>query len=124
MKIVVDSSVWVEIFLEHKLTSKCKYELFQSKPLLFTPSLGVYEVYKHLLKKVPDHQALEAVGFIKTHTILDLTEEVALLAADLAYEYKLGMADSIVLAHAQSINGVLLTLDNDFSDIPGTKIIR
>jgi predicted nucleic acid-binding protein len=54
----------------------------------------LYEVYKHvrrLLQLVP------------------LTEQLALAAADLSLEYKLAMADAIVLATAQAHDAQVVT---------------
>jgi toxin FitB len=58
------------------------------------------------------------------HTVADLTQEVALSAADLSIAHKLPMADSFVLAHAQRASATLVTLDDDFAGLPGATVLR
>lgn len=64
------------------------------------------------------------MALLSQNSVADLTSEIALTAADLSKEHKIGMADSIVLAHAQHVGGTLVTLDNDFSGMPGARVIR
>jgi toxin FitB len=52
-------------------------------------------------------------------SIIPLTEEVALVGADLSLEHKLAMADAIVLATARLHDAEVITSDADFSGIPG-----
>jgi PIN domain. len=55
--------------------------------------------------------------------VIPLTEEIALVAADLSLEHKLAMADAIVLATARLHDAEVITSDADFSGIPGTIYI-
>ena len=54
---------------------------------------------------------------------MPLTDELALVAADLSLAHKLPMADSIVLATAQAHGADVVTSDADFADIPGVVYI-
>ncbi len=119
---VVDSSVWLEILLEGKLSEPCSKIVESSTPSI--PSLCLYEIYRKLKVTFSESEALEAVGSLSAFTELSLTNEVALLAADISLQYKLAMADSIVLAHARQLEVPLITLDNDFAGIPGVKLLR
>ena len=119
---IVDSSVWLEILFDGKLASACVRELAKGRILI--PSLVLFEVYKKTKLKTDESRALEAVGAISSHEILELTREVALLAADLSIEHRMGMADSIVLAHARHLGTRLITLDHDFAMIPDVSVLR
>ena len=73
-----------------------------------------------LLEKNKD-VALRIVAHMKRGRVVDLDVELSLLAAKLSLEYKLPMADSIILATAHKYEAVLWTQDGDFKKIPGVK---
>lgn len=56
--------------------------------------------------------------------VIDLTRDIALLAADLSIHEKLAMADSVVLASARAQQATLVTLDNDFSAVSDVRVLR
>ncbi len=84
----------------------------------------LFEVYRKIKDKVSEDLALEAVATLSQHQLIPLDREIALLAADLSLEHQLAMADSLVLASAHFFAEPLLTLDNDFADLPGAVVIR
>lgn len=84
----------------------------------------MFEVYKKLKQKTSEDVALEAMATFSQYEVLVLDREVSMLGGDLAISYSLPMADALVLAHAVHLDDVLLTLDNDFADLPNTKILR
>ncbi len=51
--------------------------------------------------------------------VVPLSDELALVAADLSLEHKLPMADAIVLATARLHNAEVVTSDADFEGLPG-----
>ncbi len=119
---VVDSSVFLEIIANGPLRAKCEKAI--SGRSVFVPTLVLFEVYRKLKSKLTEHDALDAVASLRQFKVLELTAEVALGAGDLSLEHKLAMADSFMLAHARQIGIQLLTLDNNFADIPGVIILR
>lgn len=119
---VVDTSVWLAILLAQPLKDKCLKEI-KGKDI-FVPSLCFYECYKKIRSKCTEAEALEAISALHAYPALEVNAEIALTAADLSLEYSLAMADSLVLSHARVLGVPLLTLDNDFSDIPGVKVLR
>jgi len=119
---VIDSSVWLEIFLAGAKQNKCE-ELLKREPI-YVPSLVIFELYKKIKMKVTEDVALECISHLSQYQVVDLTREVSLHAADLAIEFQLSMADSIVLAHSRLLHCPLATLDNDFAKIPNVQIIR
>ncbi len=119
---VVDSSIWLEIFLDGPLASKCQKHM--GKHQLQIPTSVVYEVYRKLKQKLSDDVALDGIAVFSNYKLIEFDREIALLAADISLEYDLGFADSIVLASAKHCNQKLLTLDNDFLKIPDAIIVR
>ena len=122
-KKLLDSSVWIEILGSGPLSKSCLKEL-KSAELVVVPTLVIYEVYRKITQSASDDQALSAISNLTQHSVVELSQDVALTAADLSLQYKLGMADSFVLAHAQRANATLVTLDNDFAGTPNTLILR
>ena len=121
--IVLDSSAWVEILGRGALSKTCEKEL-NSASRVVVPTVVHYEVYKKITAAFSDDRALSATAAMSQHETRDLTREIALLAADLSLQHRLGMADAIVLAHAHAVEATLITLDNDFAGIPGARVIR
>ena len=56
--------------------------------------------------------------------IVDLDREIALIAAELSFELKLPMADSIILATARANDAILWTQDVHFKGLAGVKYIK
>lgn len=119
---IVDSSVWIEILQSGPLHNECHKAM--ARQSIRIPALVLHEVYKKVKSRNSEESALEAVASLSQFEILDLNREVALLAADLCLEYEISMADGIVLAHAQLLQDTLITLDNDFAQLPGARVIR
>ena len=88
-----------------------------------TPTIVIYEVYKHAKRLLSEEDAVEAVAAMNKTQVVPLTDELALLAADLSITHKLPMADSIVLATAHAYDANVVTSDSDFASIPGVVYI-
>ncbi len=121
-KLVVDSSVWIEIFAGKAKAPACQSHIAKAE-LCYVPTLVVYEVYRKVAQYVGESEALEAVSYLQKQCVVDLSTETALTAADLSLTHGLAMADSIVLAHARDLGASLLTLDNDFRDLKAVILV-
>ncbi len=119
---VVDSSVWIELLTGGRLQGACERHIH--KQTVEIPTMVLFEIYRKIKKSVSEQEALEAIGALSAYRVVDLTRDIALLAADLSLEFKLAMADGFVLAHARHLGTTLLTLDNDFESIPGVNVLR
>src|SRR5262249_16882527 len=113
----------IEILGSGPLSKSCRKELDNADRVV-VPTLVLFEVYRKILTAVSEDQALAAVAVMSQHDVIDLSRDVALTAGDLSVQLKLGMADSMVLAHSHAASATLITLDNDFSGVPGVKILR
>lgn len=120
--ILVDSSGWLEFLTDGALAGAYAAHLGQLDAVI-TPTIVVYEVYKHAKRLLSEEQALDAVAAMRKSRVVALTEELALLAADLSIAHKLAMADAIVLATAQAYEADVITSDADFASVPGVVYI-
>ncbi len=119
--IVVDSSGWIEFFADGPHADEFSSRL-RNASLVVTPTIAIYEVYKWIKRERSEEDALHAVAAMKKTRIVDLTEEVALLAADLSLAHSLAMADSMMLAVAKTHNAQLVTTDAGFDGIEGVTV--
>lgn len=121
--IVFDSSCWIELLTQGHLFKACDKELKNASEVL-VPTIVIYEVYKKISSSLSEDQGLSVVALMSQHRVVDLTRDISLAAADLSITRKLPMADSLVLAHAQYEDAILVTLDNDFANVPNAKVLR
>lgn len=120
--IVVDSSGWLEFLTDGALADEYARRLRQPASVI-TPTIVIYEVYKHAKRLMSEHDAVDAVAAMQKTQVVPLTDELALVAADLSLAHKLPMADAIVLATAQAHDADVVTSDSDFADIAGVIYI-
>ncbi len=119
---IVDSSGWLEYFADGPNAS------FFSRPLertadLVVPTITIYEVFKVVLRQCNESDALQSVALMQQGSVVDLTSNIAILAAKMSIDHRLPMADSIILATAQVFKATIWTQDSDFNGIDGVQYI-
>jgi predicted nucleic acid-binding protein len=119
---VVDSCGWLEYF------GNGPNATFFAEPLraaseLVVPSVCIYEVFKRIAIQRGEGDALQAVAMMQQGSVVDLSSPIALSAARLSLDHGLPMADSIMLATAQTWDATLWTQDADFAGIRGVRYI-
>ena len=119
--IVIDSSGWVEFFTDGPLAVEYARRIRLSTVLM--PAIVLYEVYKRLKRDLSEDDAIVAVSAMQRTRIIDITQEIALTAADLSLEHGLAMADALILATARLYRAELVTSDGDFAAIPGVTYL-
>ncbi len=117
---VVDSSGWLEYFADAPNAEKFAPGI-QSTRELVVPTLSIYEVFKRVLQRRSETEALRAVALMQQGRVVDLNTTIALIAAKLSTELKLPMADSIMLATAREYHATFWTQDADFEGLKGVK---
>jgi len=120
MKNVVDSSAWLEYFADGPNANSFS-EALQDIDNLIVPTICICEVFKTVLKQRGEDDAFHAVAVMKQGTEIDFTSRLALEAAKISLEYKIPMADSIILATAQANEAIVWTQDDDFKDLEGVQ---
>jgi predicted nucleic acid-binding protein len=119
VKILIDSSGWIEFFSGGRLSDKY-LAYIKDQTQLITPTIVLYEVYKKIKKSHGEETGLLVIGQLSATQVVPLTESIALLAADISLQYNLAMADSIVYATAQDERAKLITSDSDLKNLPNT----
>ena len=119
---IVDSSGWLEYFAQGA-NAGLFAPAIQETDALIVPTICIYEVFKRMLIQRGEEDALQASGVMSLGVISDLTQEIAINAAQISSELKIAMADSMVLATARKYNAVLWTQDIDFKGFNGVKYI-
>lgn len=120
--IIVDSSGWLEFLTDGPLADQYAARLRRPAGVI-TPTIVMYEVYKHSKRLRGEDGALDAVAAMQKTRVIALNDELALVAADLSIEHKLPMADAIILATARLHEAEVVTSDVDFDGIPGVTYI-
>jgi toxin FitB len=117
---LVDSSAWLEYFADGPNATFFESAITR-KAELIVPTIVIFEVCKRVLQQRSEEEALRAVSVLHGGTVVSLSPELAVLAASVSCELKLPMADSVILATAQTHKAVIWTQDADFRDLPNVK---
>jgi predicted nucleic acid-binding protein len=120
---VVDSSVWLE-YLSDGPSADFFVPPIEDEENLVTPTICIFEVFKRVLVELGEERALNAVGTLSRGNVVELNREEAIEAARLSAQFKLAMADSIILATARTFQATLWTQDAHFKDIEGVRYIE
>jgi toxin FitB len=120
---IVDSSGWLEYFGEGE-NAAFFAPAIEDVDNLLVPVICIYEVFKRLLQQRGLDVAETRIADLYKGQQVDLTAPLALSAAQISFESKLPMADSLILATARNQNAILWTEDAHFKDIPGVKFVE
>ena len=119
---LVDSSGWLEYFADGPNADFFAPAIEDTEHLLVS-TINLYEVFKRVLQQKGENQALQAVALMHQGQVLEINAEIAIAAAKLSDQYKLPMADSLILTTAQTYNATLWTQDADFKGFADIKYI-
>ena len=119
---VVDSSGWLEYFAAGP-NADFFAAAVEATDELIVPTVSVYEVFKRVSQQRGEGDALQAVALMQQGDVVDLSIHLALEAARTSMTLGIPMADSIILATAQSSDATLWTQDADFADIDGVRYV-
>lgn len=123
MKNVVDSSGWLEYFTNGS-NAAFFASVIENPQGVLVPTISLFEVFKRVLLERNRDDALEAVALMKEGNVVDLDDNLALVAAELSFELKLPMADSIILATARAHDAILWTQDAHFVGLEGVNYVE
>ncbi len=118
---LVDSSCWIELLTGGKHANRIDEIIGREEVVV--PTLVLYEVYRQLIKKIDEEEALLAVTQLDGMRIVPLDSELSLYAAELSLKHKLGMADAVIYATALSHQAEIITCDNDFRTLRHCRVI-
>ncbi|MDR1147712.1 MAG: type II toxin-antitoxin system VapC family toxin [Spirochaetaceae bacterium] len=113
---IIDSSFWLEYFAGTD-SGNIVSAIIEITNDILIPAITLYEVFKKLLLETTEDDALFCIAHMKQGKIVNLNDELSLLASKLSIEFKLPMADSIIYATNLKYNCVLWTQDRHFSGL-------
>lgn len=117
---VVDSSGWIEYFLDSS-----RADLFaaavEDVTELLVPVVCIYEVHKILNHKLPAGAVLSCLDVMRQGRVLDLTDRRAVAAAQIAGKHKLAMADAVIYSMAREFDATLWTQNVVYATLMGVK---
>jgi predicted nucleic acid-binding protein len=119
---LVDSSGWLEYFADGKNASFFAPAIEDTK-LLLVSSINCYEVFKRIAQQRDEGAAMQAIAVMQEGAVVDVTPDLAIVAAKIALDLKLPLADSVILATARLRQAVLWTQDADFAKIARVKYV-
>jgi len=122
-KNVVDSSGWLEYFADAENAHFFAPAIENTKNLI-VPSISLLEVFKHVLRQCSEKQAFESIECMMQSTVIDLDIEISLSAAKLGIQYKIALADSVILATGMAYEAIIWTQDSDFEGLPHVQYIN
>jgi predicted nucleic acid-binding protein len=119
---LVDSCGWLEYLADGPNAD------FYAGPLtdtgnLVVPSICIAEVFRKVLLLRSEVSAFEAAALMMRGHIVELDSSIAIMSARLGSEYRIPLADSIILATSRSWNAVIWTQDTHFKIIAGVRYI-
>lgn len=117
---VVDSSAWIEFFVDGPNASVFEAPIRDTDALL-VPSIALFEVYWYVLKQRGREAALEAAAAMRQGRVVELDTDLAIEAAEVGTSFGLPLADSVIYASALHHNAVLWTQDVDFDGLAGVE---
>jgi len=117
---IVDSSGWLEYFA-NGLNADFFAPAIENISQLIVPVISIYEVFKRVLQQKGEGDALQAIAVMCQGKVIELDTRLALSAARISVELGMPMADSTMLATAQTYNATLWTQDEDFIGISAER---
>lgn len=119
---LVDTSAWIEWFIDSPLTRKLARVLPAQQDCL-VPTLVQHELRKWFLRERGEDMADEVIAFTELCVVTPLDTRLALEAADITHQHKLATADAIIYATARAYDAELVTCDAHFKGLPGVILL-
>lgn len=117
---VVDSSAWLAYLADEPGAAHFSAAIEDTESLV-VPVVCIFEVFKVVARQRGDGDALQAAALMQQGRVVDFDATLALVAAKIAIDHKLPLADSLVYATAITVDGVVWTQDDDFDGLPDVK---
>lgn len=122
MATAVDSCGWLAYFKGEERAGLYAPAL-EGNATLVVPTICVYEVYRRLSLYENHNVVMKYVEKMLVHSLVPLTEVLAIEAAQLAASHSLHMSDALILATAYSRRAELWTHDAHFKGLPGVRYL-
>lgn len=123
MPTIVDSSGWIEYFIDGP-NADCFAVAIEKTDDLIVPAITLTEVCRWMLREATESDALAAVAAMKQGKVVPLDDQLSILAAEVSHRHKLPLADGIIYTTAKHLDAELITQDADMEGLPGVIYVR
>jgi predicted nucleic acid-binding protein len=117
---VVDSSGWIEFFRAGANGPVFK-PVIEDRNRLLVPTIALFEVHRVLSRSLPDDLVKRCLDVMRLGRVLDLTDQRAVAAAQVAARHKLAMADAAMYSMALEFAAVFWTQDVDYQGLDSVR---
>ena len=117
---VVDSSGWIEFFLDSPRADLFADPIEQRNQLL-VPTIALFEVHKVLSRSLPAELVKRALDVMRLGRVLDLTDARAIAASVVARQHRLALADAAMYSMAIELGATFWTQDVDYDGLSGVR---
>ena len=117
---LLDSTIWLDYLIKGSFKDKIEQE-----EVFCLSSFSLFEIKRKLLKNkdMKGKEIEEKMSYIKSKSIIiNIDENIAEKASEIAEENNLGAADALIYTSALLNKAILFTLDNDFRGLEGVKV--
>jgi toxin FitB len=119
---LVDSCGWLEYFADGS-NADFFASAIEDVEHLIVPSICVLEVFKRILQQRTEREAGQAVSLMQQAKVIELDIALAIHAAQIGFDLKLHLADSVVVATAYAHHARIWTQDSDLKEVEGVKYL-
>lgn len=119
---VVDSSGWIEYFLDSARADNFAAAIEQSSQLI-VPALSLFEVHRFLTRLGEPVRRDTCLDVMRRGTVVDITDARAIAASEAAHTHKLAMADAVMYSIAREFKADFWTQDVDYQGLAGVKFL-
>jgi len=119
---LVDSCGWLEYFADGPNADFFAPPL-EDRENLLVPSICIFEVFKRILQQRNEKAALQAAALMQQGKVVELSSPIALAGAKISVRLKIPLADSVILATAQTHDALIWTQDADFKGMENVRYV-
>ena len=123
MPTIVDSSGWIEYFIDGPNAESFAAAIEDTENLVI-PAIILTEVYRWMLINANETDGLAAVTAMKQGKVVPLDDQLSILAAEVSHRHKLPLADGVIYATAKNQGSELITQDADMEGLPLVIYVR
>jgi len=117
MTVLIDSWTWIEYWKGGKL-AKAAAAYIEGDEESVVSTVNISEVYFWVARYYDETKAAEKLKTVeKRCSIVAVDKEIAIGAAKIKIENKLGLADSLIMATARHVHAKVATGDPDMKDL-------
>jgi predicted nucleic acid-binding protein len=117
---LVDSSGWIE-YLQDTPRADLFAAAIEDRHQLLVPTIALFEVHKILSRILPEDLIERCLDVMRMGRVLDLSDQRAIAASQVASRYRLAMADAAMYSMAREFEAEFWTQDVDYQGLPGVQ---